>query len=115
MSILLLSNDLGFSSRITGGPTPVKLASNTESLLELATAEAPALVVLDLTTNGLDVESLVPQLRSLSPPPGSIFAVGPHVHEAKLAAAAAAGCDMVFSRGQFSAHADKILARFAEQ
>jgi hypothetical protein len=42
--------------------------------------------------------------------PLAILAYGPHVHEDRLAAARAAGCDAVVSRGQLDREADSLLA-----
>jgi hypothetical protein len=49
-------------------------------------------------------------LRDLDNPPRKIVAFGPHVHEAKLAAARSAGCDEVISRGRFHAELIEIVA-----
>jgi hypothetical protein len=40
-----------------------------------------------------------------------VIAFGPHVHEDRLAAARAAGCDSVLSRGQFFSQAENVLGR----
>ena len=42
-----------------------------------------------------------------------LVAFGPHVHKAKLAAAAAAGFGLVLSRGQFYAQMDELLKQYA--
>jgi CheY-like chemotaxis protein len=68
------------------------------------------LVVIDLRTSGIDVGSLVPQLRQAGATGLRIMACGPHVHEASLAAAAAAGCDEVVTRGEFERRLDATLA-----
>mgnify|MGYP000141423721 CR=1 FL=1 len=60
----------------------------------------------------LDPLDLVPRLRGLDTPPGAIVAFGPHVHRAKLQAAQEAGCEEVFSRGQFHRLANEILAKY---
>jgi hypothetical protein len=39
------------------------------------------------------------------------MACAPHVHEQSLAAAVAAGCDAVITRGQFEARVDAQLAQ----
>jgi len=68
----------------------------------------PSLVLVDLTAPALDIAALVVEMKALDPRP-TIVAFGPHVHEALLAAARAAGCDQVASRGQFFAQLDGIL------
>jgi CheY-like chemotaxis protein len=112
--ILFLTADLVFLSRATGvaaqGNSKVQLASSPAALLAQAASSRADLVLLDLNTPGLDCRALVPGLRTLPSPPGSIVAFGPHVHEDRLAAAAEAGCDQVLTRGQFSARLDALLA-----
>jgi hypothetical protein len=53
----------------------------------------------------------VAQLKTTPGAPPTIIAFGPHVHEALLDAATQAGCDEVFSRGQFFAQLDEIISR----
>lgn len=116
MSALFLSADLMFSSKVQGAATrqgvEVKTASSVSALMQQA-AEGPSrLVILDLTTPALEPRQVVEQLRGLAAAPAAIIAYAPHVHEAKLAAAIEAGCDEVFSRGQFNARLDAILAKY---
>lgn len=79
------------------------------ALLDKINPTAPKLIVLDLTTTGLDLATVVPQLRQLAPG-ATIIAYGPHVQEERLAAAQAAGCDHVLTRGQWNAQMDHLLA-----
>ena len=114
MSVLLFTTDLMTSSKVDAaarrqGVTLVTVASGT-ALLEKAGEAGAALVILDLNSPGVDPADLVSKLRGLSAPPRSILAFGPHVHEAKLEAARAAGCDAVISRGQFHAQVDELIA-----
>lgn len=111
MTILLVTNDLACVASVSGA---AKRAGR-----ELRTAMNPAaiddmldgakLVIFDLNTAGLDLGLLVPRLRARLPAGATILAFGPHVHEAKLAAATAAGCDRVLARGQFYAQIDALL------
>ncbi len=117
MTILFLTNDLMFSSRVSGSAAKLgatlKVVASGQLLLEsLADAKPQALVILDLNAPGVDPAAIVPDLRSAELPPRAIVAYGPHVHEQRLAAAVAAGCDEVFSRGQFNAQMDAILGRW---
>ncbi|HMO85589.1 MAG TPA: histidine kinase [Lacipirellulaceae bacterium] len=77
-----------------------------------AEPETAALVAVDLRTPGLDVAALVAAVRRAAPS-AAILAFGPHVHEAALAAARAAGCDEVVTRGQFEQRLAAALARLA--
>ena len=117
MSALLLSSDLMLSSKVAAAGqrsgVGVTMAMSVAALVDKAVATPVAVVILDLGTPGVDPAALVPQLRSLAQPPRAIVAFGPHVQTEKLEAAAAAGCDEVFSRGQFHAQADEILTRYA--
>ena len=79
-------------------------------LLERAGEQTFSRIIVDLNTPGLDPSQLVPQLRALSSPPQQIIAFGPHVHEARLAAAKESGCDLVLTRGQFYARAEELLS-----
>jgi DNA-binding NarL/FixJ family response regulator len=78
-----------------------------------AAESGQSVVLLDLSTPAIDAVETIAALKALSPPPRAIIAFGPHVHEAKLAAAQAAGCDLVLSRGQFDARAEAILLQYA--
>jgi DNA-binding response OmpR family regulator len=113
MSILLLTGDLACSSQVCAAGTRagmnVQVAMSPARLLERAAETPPKLVILDLNTPGLDCGQLVPQLKGLATPPGTIIAFGPHVHEGRLAAAREAGCDQVLARGQFYATLEKLL------
>ena len=68
-------------------------------------------MLVDLGLAGLDVADLASRI------PASVLsnavAYGPHVHEEKLAAAAAAGVSEVMSRGQFSASVGRLIGQYA--
>lgn len=117
MLIVFLTNDLVFPSRVRGAADKIgarfETAANADSLIAKLEAE-PAVVILDLNAPAVDAASLVPRLKSLAAPPLGIIAFGPHVHEAKLAAAEAAGCDVVLTRGQFDAQMEAVLRRFLD-
>ena len=86
MPILMLSADLMFGSRVSGAAArlgaTLQTAATPEILLErLVTAEAGAVVVLDLTTRGFDPRQWVSQFRQAANPPKVILAYGPHVQE----------------------------------
>jgi CheY-like chemotaxis protein len=117
MGILFLTTDLMFSSRVAGaaaraGMTMRTVGSAAALLEQVAAVEAPPFVLLDLNMLEFDPRQLVPALRAASNPPRAIVAYGPHVHEDRLAAATAAGCDEVLTRGQFNARMDDVLAKW---
>jgi CheY-like chemotaxis protein len=102
---LLLSDDLLFTSRITGtahglGLT-VKSCRSTEVLLELAQQQTPVCVLVDLSNPGLVLAELLQKLRQVCEPKPRIVAYGSHVDAATLRAAREAGCDPVLPRSRF--------------
>lgn len=114
MRLVLLSNDLMVVSRVEGAAARigalVRAAAGAAKALEFHGAEPADVVIVDLAISPLGLSALVNQLKSDTSHPMRIVAFGPHVHEDRLAAARAAGCDVVMSRGQFFAQADAILA-----
>src|SRR5260221_690268 len=107
-TLLFLTADLVFSSRVAAVAerlgARMQLVSAPAVLLEKLTAAGDRpVVLLDLNTSGFDPQTLVPELRRGTPAPVAVIAYGPHVHEARLAAAVAAGCEPVLTRGQFNA------------
>lgn len=115
MAALALVSDLVMQSQMAGASTraavQLKTVGSAEALLAEAEATRPALVLLDLSHPGVDPGALVERIKSLSPET-TIVAFGPHVHKELLAAAEAAGCDQVISRGQFHAQIVEILQAF---
>ena len=113
-TVLLVSSDLATSSKVAGAGARQRVqvitAASAATIAERASSDKCALAIIDLSTPGLDVGAVVTQLRALAQPPAKIVAFGPHVHEALLDRAAAAGCDQVMSRGQFHARVDEILS-----
>lgn len=113
MTAVLLTADLACSSKAAGAAARAGVelvtAMSTAALLENVSRGAQ-LVLLDLTTPGLNPAELVGQIKSSAAPPQAIIAFGPHVHEAMLAAAAEAGCDQVLARGAFYAQLEQLLA-----
>jgi hypothetical protein len=119
MLVVLLSGDLMSASRIEGAArlagASYQMVGNVDAAVEACMANPAALVLVDLTTRSLDIASLVECARALAGARPTIIAYGPHVHEAVLAAADAAGCDQVLSRGQFMASVDALIAAHESQ
>jgi CheY-like chemotaxis protein len=101
----LLSDELMFTSRITGTARELGLTMRTarsaEALRELVGKQPPRCVVLDLANPGLAVAELVPQLKSAGESAPMVVAYGSHVDAASLKAARDAGCDLVLPRSKF--------------
>ncbi len=114
MAVVLLSGDLMSASRIEGAArlagASYCMVGSVDAAVEACTTNPAALVLVDLTRPGLDVASLVERIRAIADAKPTIIAYGPHVHEAVLATAEAAGCDQVLSRGQFMARVDALIA-----
>lgn len=112
MDALLISTDLMAISKVGAAASlagvEVPSASPGIAIEKLGGAE-PRLVLIDLTAPISDIEALVNQLRDKAPQ-AKVLAFGPHVHETKLAAAEAAGCDQVMPRGAFHKQIDTIMA-----
>ena len=119
MDVLVLSTDLIVTSLVGGAARRrgmrFESAGSAAALLErLAKSDAGSsqqspLLLIDLSTTGLNVGELVKSLREQATPV-RVFAFGPHVHEQRLAEARDAGCDRVLSRGQFQAQIDALVA-----
>ena len=102
---IMLTDDLIFFSRVSGtaraGGLTVKQAKTPESLLDLASHDAPHGVILDLHNERLDLNRLLAQLREACPAMPRVIAYGSHVEAETLRAARVAGCDQVFPRSRF--------------
>jgi starvation-inducible DNA-binding protein len=103
MSIgILLSDDLLFTSRITGHAQAlglrVTVARTPQAVIELAQQHQPGGVLLDLHHPGLDLDQL---LRALGTSRPRIVAYGSHVETAMLKAARQVGCELVLPRSAF--------------
>jgi CheY-like chemotaxis protein len=115
MLILFLTTDLVFPSRVAGVAQQLGVRMETATTADALVAKATAassdnmLVLLDLNSPAVDPATVVQRLKALPTPPQTIIAFGPHVHEEKLAAAKAAGCDLVLTRGQFDAQMRSLL------
>jgi CheY-like chemotaxis protein len=112
---LLLCNDLLFSSRITGVARDlglaIRIARTPEQLAELARTQPPACVVIDLAHPGLDIATLVQQLRPQGTAPW-LVSYGSHVDAQTLHQARAAGCDVVLPRSKFVEDLPAALPRW---
>lgn len=105
MKCYILSRDLMFSSQVTSDAKQMGLEPQTiGSAADVA--EPDSLVVLDLGGPGLDVGQVVEALASMN---AKLIAVAPHVHEAKLEAAKAAGAYRVLTKGQAHRELKSVL------
>ena len=102
---VVLSDDLMFSSRITGTARSLGLTikpARTIEILENHVRQAsPCCVILDLAFPTLQLADLLDWLRKSCAPMPRVVAYGSHVDAAGLKAAWDAGCDVVLPRSAF--------------
>lgn len=116
--LVLLSNDLMFSSSLSGVVTRMgamlQVVATSDELLSRANTKQLALAIIDLTTPLIDLGELLTRLKQAAHPPTAVIAYGPHVHAERLAAARAAGCDAVFTRGQMHGQLPEVIGRYLQ-
>lgn len=121
MSVLFISAELMFVSRVSGVAsslgTQLHTALSGAKGEEMLATVRPSIVVVDLSAPGVDIEKLMTSVRAMAQADVAsassvpkVVAFAPHVHEQKLAAAKAAGCDAVLSRGQFDRSITDVLS-----
>ena len=115
MSVVFLTRDLVFSSRLAAVAERLGIVASAVTSLEAASARLSngmvKLVVVDLSTGEVDVKEIVDRLREVSPGL-AVVAFAPHVHESRLQAAEEAGCNEVLTRGQFDRQMEELLVRY---
>src|SRR5262245_3952417 len=88
---LLLSDDMIFSSRITGTAQALRLkmlaANSVTKLLAQAKEQSPACIIVDLSHPELQVHDLIQELRDICSPMPRLVGYGSHVDVAGLRAA----------------------------
>ena len=113
MQIVLLSQDLMIGAHVEGATRQLGMTlqqvPKQQAAVAAATDTACQVLLVDLSTPELDLAALVQALRSARGRSLPIVASGPHVHEARLEAARAAGCEVVISRGQLDRELSTIL------
>ena len=103
-TVVLLSDDLIFSSRITGAAkdhgATVHVSRGIDAAIDRAKKEPPRCVIVDLAVAGERLGDLLAALSELAVRP-RIVAYGAHVDAAGLRNAADLGCDIVLPRSKF--------------
>ena len=111
-TILVAVRDLLFGSKIQESgkrtATTLQWASRFEKLRDVAQAKTPDVIIADLGEPGI-IDELAAIRQAL--PQTRLLGFAHHVHEDLMAQATKFGVDEVFTKGQFSAHVDKILVR----
>ena len=111
MKCFVLSRDLMFSSQASSAATQANVEPQTVSSSSDVSAEAEGVTIVDLSTPGLDVDSVISGLAAGNT---KVIAVGPHVHGEKLEAAQAAGAHYVLTKGQAHRELTTVLQRIAD-
>lgn len=113
---LMLCDDLIFFSRVAATAQAaglvVRQARSIPALLALARQHTPGGVILDLHTEGLDLQSFLTELRAACPLMPRVIGYGSHVDVERLRTARAAGCDQVLPRSQFVQNLERELPRW---
>lgn len=117
---LLLSQDLFFSSKITGTATAlglkVAVKGKPDDAVQLTAAvqfdekEPLQFIMIDLSLPGLNIENFVANLPTENRP--QLIAYDAHVKTERLKAARDAGCNRVLPRGQFDKQLQTILQSY---
>src|SRR5262245_6671582 len=101
---LLLTDDMIFSSRITGTAHAMGLSmivvKSEQDLVSQARERNPTCVILDLS-QAMKIDELIRNLKEGNSLKPRLVAYGSHVDAATLRAAREAGCDLVLPRSQF--------------
>lgn len=112
-TILLMTQDLFFSSQITGiGPrigAEIRVNGNPESVRQLCEQESITCVVIDLGLPGLNLPEWVAGFAG-SPPP--LVAYDAHIRTDRLEQARAAGCVEILTRGQVASQLPRVLTQY---
>jgi CheY-like chemotaxis protein len=113
---LLLSDDMMFTSRITGTARDlglsVKPARSIEALTALIQQAPPSCIIVDLAHPGLQIVEFVDGLRGSCTLMPRVVAYGSHVDTATLRAARDAGCDVVLPRSKFVEELPRALPQW---
>lgn len=104
MNVLILSDDLMFTSQIASYARDLLATTRTVRTVDAAIAaagkETPGCVIVDWQVAGQSLANLLTSLGGMSPKP-FVVAYGSHVDTAGLRAAQEAGCDLVVPRSKF--------------
>jgi DNA-binding NarL/FixJ family response regulator len=112
MTILLLSRDLLFPSRVRAiaqqEGLEIEIVRSPEQLIERLDNPGTELVLVDLTCPGISLGAVQSAARQSDPGP-RLVGFGPHVQEALLESARDAGFDQVLGNGEFNRTMASVL------
>lgn len=117
MDVVLLSADLMSVSRVQGLAqqvgAKVHAVLNMMQAIDQCDELHAGLLIIDLSALSLEFDA-IREFASSATRSVRIVAFGPHVHEDRLNAARAAGCDTVLSRGRFFQEIGRLLEERAK-
>lgn len=99
-SVVMLSGDLMFSSRVKAAAERAGLGFRISGSLPEDETESIRFVILDLSTRSKLVDEIASQCAQRCPD-AALIAYGPHVHVEKLKRARESGIATVMTNGQF--------------
>ena len=99
-SVVMLSGDLMFASRVKAAAERAGLAYQMGGQLPAENTEQIRFVILDLSTRSKLIPDLAGQCRERCPD-AKLIAYGPHVHVDKIRMAKESGIPVVMTNGQF--------------
>lgn len=109
LSVLILCKDLFFSSQLHGAVQRAGRQGRTclsqAACLQQLEGNPIRFVIADLELPELNLA----ELKAAAGPAVQVIAYGPHVREDLFAAAQAAGCDHILTRGQASKQIERFL------
>ncbi len=118
MNGLMLCDDLIFFSRVSGAARAaglsMRMVRTTADLLAAARESPPGGVIVDVHNSGLDLPTLLAELKAACPAMPRVIAYGSHVEAATLRAARQAGCDPVLPRSQFVEELETKIAEWLQ-
>ena len=110
---LLLCRDLIFTTKVIGtAQAPgyyIQVASDTRAAQSAIETLRPQVIFVDLTAGELVAPQALSDYLMLAGPAVWFVAFGPHVEEAALAAAKAAGCQAVLPRSKFAGDLPRLM------
>jgi DNA-binding NtrC family response regulator len=113
---LLLSQDLIFTSKVTGTAAElgylIRVANTGSQAKSIIDSHNPVVIFADLNAALLTAPSALADYQEWAGPDVWFVAFGSHVDVAALAAAKAAGCHVVLPRSRFAAELPAIIKRY---
>ena len=110
---LLLCRDLIFTTKVMGTAKAlgyhVQVAGDVRSAQSAIETLCPRVIFIDLTAGELVAPQALSHYLKLAGPDVWFVAFGPHVDEAALAAAKAAGCQVVLPRSKFAGDLPRLM------